>query len=87
MPNEIDILMDLDPLELSKDPQALDALIAHYRNTRAKEGADGKPQRKGRAKPASESKPTLALADILSGMTPKGEAAPKAPASGGIRRI
>lgn len=35
MANDLDTLMDLDPLQLTSDPAKLDALIAHYRERRA----------------------------------------------------
>lgn len=36
--NDLDALLNLDPLELAKDDRALDAIIAHYRAQRAKGG-------------------------------------------------
>lgn len=43
--NEIDELMDLDPIELSRTPQAIDKIIQHYRNQRAKAAEGLKPKK------------------------------------------
>jgi hypothetical protein len=81
MANEIDLLMDLDPLELSKDPKALDAVIAHYRNTRAREGEDGKIKKaKSKATPGA----TVSLVDIVKKMT---EGKLQSTPTGSVRRI
>jgi|JI10StandDraft_1071094.scaffolds.fasta_scaffold3553976_2 hypothetical protein len=45
MSNEVDIIMDLDPLSLAKNPEALDALIAIMRNRRAMSEAGIKPKK------------------------------------------
>lgn len=58
MANELDELMDLDPLELSaKD---LDSIIAYHRQKRA-DRADG-------IKPKRESGPKVGLGDLVKGM-------------------
>lgn len=74
MPTEIDILMDLDPLELTKDGPEIEAIIAYYRNNRAKEGADGKMK-----KPKAEggAAPQIDLTALLDSMAKK-----KAPVEG-----
>lgn len=84
MATEIDMLMDLDPLEMtSKD---IDAIIAYHRNNRARESVDGKMVKpKGPA-----TKVSVNLGDLIKGMTAKagGEAAPAPkPAGGGLRRV
>lgn len=50
----IDELMSLDPLELAKDPAAIDAIIAYHRNNRANAEA-------GIVKPKKENGPKLKL--------------------------
>lgn len=79
MATEIDLLMDLDPLEMSS--KDIDAIIAYHRNNRAKENASGRME-----KPKAAAGPKL---DLMSLLTPKkadGEAPPK-PQGGGIRRV
>lgn len=53
--NELDILSNLDPAELTRDDKALEALIAMYRKQRA----EGK-------KPTKEAGPVKPLTDLLS---------------------
>ena len=60
MPNEIDVLMALDPLELSA--QDIDSIIAYHRKNRAIVESGGKPKR-------GATGPALTLADI--GIAPK----------------
>jgi len=50
----IDELMSLDPLDLAKDPAAIDAIIAYHRNNRANAEA-------GIVKPKKENGPKLKL--------------------------
>ena len=45
MANDIDDLMDLDPVALTKNPAAVDAIIAYHRNNRAKAAEGMKPKR------------------------------------------
>lgn len=45
MPNDLDELMDLDPVELTKNPAAVDAIIAYHRNARAKAAEGLKPKK------------------------------------------
>lgn len=45
MANDIDELMDLDPVELTKNPAAIDAIIAYHRNQRAKAAEGNKPRK------------------------------------------
>lgn len=45
MANEIDELMDMDPVELSRSPGAIDKVIQHYRNQRAKAAEGLKPKK------------------------------------------
>lgn len=45
MANDIDALMDLDPVELTKNPAAIDQIIAYHRNNRAKAAEGLKPKR------------------------------------------
>jgi len=79
MANDIDILMDLDPLELSKIDGALDAIIAYHRNRRANLiEAPSKPKR-GAA--MTEAKPKINLEEL---MNSKPKAAPTT--SGSFRR-
>lgn len=85
MPTELDLLMDLDPLELSLEEgtegrRNLDAIIAYHRNNRAKEGVDGRLK-----KPKGES---VDLSGVLKGLLEKAKpaAAPK-PTTGGLRRL
>ena len=50
MPNEIDTLMALDPLELSA--QDIDSIIAYHRKGRALFESGVKPKRSGEAAPS-----------------------------------
>lgn len=83
MANEIDALMDLDPLDMStKD---IDAIIAYHRNNRARENAAGKMEK---PKAPKGQGPKLNLADLLQGMAKKDEAEAPKPTSGrGLRRV
>ena len=73
MPNEIDALMALDPLELSA--QDIDSIIAYHRKNRANAAAGIKPKR--------EAGPKKDLSEALKGMFASEEAKPVAT---GIRR-
>lgn len=85
--SEIDDLMSLDPLSLTKNGPEIEAIIAYYRNNRAKEGADGKMKRA--AKPEPGQKPTIDLTNIIQSMAAKKapSEAPKPKPSGGFRRL
>lgn len=76
MANDIDALMDLDPLELSK--VELDGIIAYHRNRRAAQAEA--PTKSRRGAPMAEAKPKLNLEELM-GSKPK-----PAPSSGGWRR-
>lgn len=45
MANDIDELMDLDPVELTKNPAAIDAIIQYHRNRRAAASEGNKPRK------------------------------------------
>jgi hypothetical protein len=45
MANDIDELMDLDPVALTKNPAAVDAIIAYHRNNRAIVEGGAKPKK------------------------------------------
>lgn len=84
MATDLDELMSLDPLGLTKAD--LDSIISYHRANRAKEGADGKMPRGKRALPSAE-KPKMDLGTLLQGMTKKDGPAPAPkPQSGGMRR-
>lgn len=70
--NELDILANLDPAELTRDHKALEALIAMYRQQRA----EGK-------KPKKEQGPVTPLADLLNKNVEK----PKVPVGTITRRL
>ncbi len=75
--NELDILMNLDPLELTRDSPELEALIKAYRQQRANAEAGIKPKK--------EAGPKASLSGILDNLIkPK---APAAPGSSGLRRV
>lgn len=76
MANEIDELMSIDPLELTKDPEALDKIIAYYRKKRADAESGIKPKRESGAK--------LKLDGLIAGMTKK--VAPVPQVTTGIKR-
>ena len=81
MANEIDILMDLDPLELTKDDKALTAIIGYYRNARAQVESGAKPKKE------TGPKAKIDLSAIVKNLAPKAEA-PTPPSGGkGLRRI
>lgn len=61
--NELDILMNLDPLELTRDSPELEALIRVYRQQRANAEAGIKPKK--------EAGPKVSLTGILDGMIKK----------------
>lgn len=82
--SEIDTLMSLDPLDLTKDPKALEAIIAYYRNQRVAQADGPKPKR---GKPAAGSVPPLNLAALGLGVAKPVEGEKPKPVSGGIRRI
>lgn len=60
MSNEIDTLMDLDPLSLTSDN--IDQIIAYHRNHRAQKAEGGGKVRK-------EAGPKLSLSGLIEGMT------------------
>ena len=70
MANEVDTLMDLDPLDLTAEH--IDGIIAYHRKNRANAAAGIKPKR--------EAGPKIDISSIMAGLTP----APKAAAT--IRR-
>lgn len=61
MSNEIDDLMSLDPLSMTKDN--IDSIITHYRSRRA-------ATERGE-KPAKASAPKTSLAQIMDSLAPK----------------
>lgn len=63
MPNELDELMNLDPMELTRDSPELEALIKVYRNQRANAAVGIKPKK--------ESGPKVSISGILDGLIPK----------------
>lgn len=73
--NNINELMDIDPLELTSTPGTIDAIIAYHRKNRANAAAGIKAKK--------ETGPKKDLSEALKGMF--GEAAP-APVASGIRR-
>jgi hypothetical protein len=79
--NTVDIIMSLDPVGLSKDEKALEAVIGHYRNTRAREGEDGKIKK---TKATKAPGPTVSLVDIVKKMT---EGKVEVKPTGLVRRI
>ena len=68
--NTVDVLMSLDPLDLTADH--IDGIIAYHRKNRANAAAGIKPKR--------EQGPKIDISSIMAGLTP----APKAAAT--IRR-
>ena len=76
MANEIDTLMDLDPLELTAHPGAVNQIIAHHRKNRANAAAGIKPKR--------EQGPKIDIEGIMGKLLAGGEVLK--PAAGGIRR-
>lgn len=86
MATDLDTLMDLDPLSLTKDPAALDAIIAYHRNNRARAEAEGP---KGRRKAGPAPKGRIDLTSLIQGMAkPKAEPEPKpAQPKAGLRRL
>lgn len=62
--NELDILANLDPMELSRDDKALEALIAMYRKQRAQAAAGIKPKKEGA---------TIDIMALLDGVAPQEE--------------
>lgn len=75
MANELDELMDLDPISLTTEN--LDAIIAYHRKARANAEAG--------IKPAKEKGPKVDLSGVLSGLLGAKAPAPK-PATGGLKR-
>lgn len=47
MNNDIDLLMDTDPLDLTSDDPRLEAIIAYHRQARANAEAGIKPKKEG----------------------------------------
>lgn len=85
MPTEINLLMDIDPLDLSE--QNLDEIIAYHRANRAKEvgGKLKKPKPEGGVD-LTEVMAKLIAKNKAEGEALKAEAEPK-PMIGGLRRI
>ena len=76
---EIDELMDLDPLKLTKE--SLETIVQWHRNNRAREDPST-----GRMKKAA--KPNVNLTALIQGITKRdGEAKAPAPKTGGLRRV
>lgn len=67
--NEIDYIMNLDPLELTKNPEAIDKAILYMRKMRA--------QFELGVKPKKEQGPPPDLSNILSALVPAAPEAPK----------
>lgn len=74
MSNEIDILMDLDPLSLTR--ANVDDIIAYHREARARKAEGG-----GRSRAKKDTGPKLALGDLVKSMV-----ADKAPAQPLVKR-
>ena len=74
MPNELDELMNLDPMELTRDSTALEALVQLYRKQRA----EGK-------KPEKERGPVKPLSGVLDRLVKPKAAEPVAKT--GLRRL
>lgn len=66
MSNEIDDLMNLDPLGLTKDSPEIDAIIAYHRKNRALVASGVKPKK--------ETGPKLDISAVMNAIT-----GPKAP--------
>lgn len=66
----LDQLMDLDPLELSKDPAKLDAIIDYHRKKRAERAAS--PGRRAKKDTGEQ----VSLGDLVQKMKAKAGAAP-----------
>lgn len=86
LPETIDELMALDPLELSKSPETYEkyiaGVIAYHRNSRAMREAGVKPSRgKAGASPGEGAKK---LADLIAAKKP---VAVKSAVGSGIRRL
>lgn len=87
-PSELDELMSRDPLDLAKDPEAIDKIIAYQRQARANREA---PAGGGRRKKVSDltdmtDKPLdLSLLGLIKPSTPSAPL-PKG-GSGGLRRL
>jgi len=86
LPETIDELMALDPLELSKTPETynkyITAVIAYHRNNRAFREEGGKPARGKAGDPPSEA--AKRLGDLIAAKKP---APVKSPVGTGMRRI
>lgn len=60
MPNEIDDLMDLDPLELTSTPGALEQIITYHRKARANAASGGKAKK--------EKGPSIDISEVMAGL-------------------
>ena len=69
MANEIDELMDMDPMDMSEGH--LDAIIAYHRNNRAQLASGGKPKK--------ETGPKKELASVLKNILGPAKATPLPP--------
>lgn len=83
-PSELDELMSRDPLELAKDPTAIDKIIGYQRQVRAQREAGPKGRKRTDLIEHDNAKPIdLAALGLI-----KPQAAPKpAPTGGGFRRL
>lgn len=82
MSNELDMLMNLDPLELTRDSPELEAIIQIYRQQRANAAAGIKPKK--------DTGPKVDMGSILDRIKTRSgvDEAPKPKVStGGLRRI
>lgn len=79
--SEIDDLMSLDPLSLTKDGPEILAIIAYYRNNRARE--EGGRMKKPKGEPGA--KPTIDIAELMKSLNKP--ASPTTPTPGGLRRL
>lgn len=71
--SELDELMNLDPLSLTRDSPEIEKLIAHYRKQRADRVAGKKPQK--------EKGPAADVSTLLDGLK-----LAKPPSTGGVMR-
>lgn len=86
-PSELDELMSRDPLELAKDPSAIDKIIGYQRQARAQREAG--PKGRGKRTDLAEHDNSKPIDLAALGLTPMKSAAPviKPTAGGGFRRL
>lgn len=87
-PSELDELMSRDPLELAKDPSAIDKIIGYQRQARAQREAAPKGRGKRTDLIEHDNAKPIDLAAL--GLAPMKAAAPtitKPPAGSGFRRL